>query len=56
MSGVAVHHYYRHNPVYMINGVKVTTWTFEATTSTSLDLYADGTLSTTYLMVKSKNT
>ena len=52
LKGVKPQHYYRNNPVYLIEGVEVTYWTFETTTSTSLNLYADGTLSTTYLMVQ----
>jgi MoaA/NifB/PqqE/SkfB family radical SAM enzyme len=45
--------FYRNNPVYNIEGVEVTYWIFETTTSTSLNLYADGTLSTSYLLAQS---
>lgn len=38
------------NPVYEIDGVEVTFWTFDETTGQSLNLFADGTLSTQYLL------
>jgi molybdenum cofactor biosynthesis enzyme MoaA len=53
LQGIQPLHFYRNNPVYNIEGVEVTYWTFETTTSTSLNLYADGTLSTSYLLAES---
>jgi hypothetical protein len=52
LPGVKPKRFYRHNPVYMIEGVEVTYWIFETTTSTSLNLFADGTLSQTYLLAQ----
>lgn len=42
--------FYRHNPVYDWDGMQVTWWNFGRTTSTSLNLFADGTISTRYLL------
>ncbi|MBI2393797.1 MAG: radical SAM protein [Deltaproteobacteria bacterium] len=44
---------YRGNPVYDHDGVEVTYWDFDATTSTSLNLFADGSLGEEYLLVRS---
>jgi hypothetical protein len=44
--------FYRCNPVYAIEGMEVTYWTFETTTSTSINLFADGTLGTSYLLME----
>ncbi len=52
LQGVKPKYYYRQNPVYDIEGVEVTYWIFETTTSTSLNLFSDGTLSETYLMAE----
>ncbi|TFG72187.1 MAG: hypothetical protein E4H27_03115 [Anaerolineales bacterium] len=52
LQGEQPKYFYRQNPVYDIDGVEVTYWTFETTTSTSLNLFADGTLSETYLMAE----
>jgi molybdenum cofactor biosynthesis enzyme MoaA len=41
---------YRHNPVYDYRGMEVTYWRFDATTSTSLNLFSDGTISDKYLL------
>ncbi len=41
---------YRNNPVYDINGMEVTYWRFQETTSTSLNLFSDGTISAEYLL------
>jgi molybdenum cofactor biosynthesis enzyme MoaA len=43
---------YRHNPVYDYEGVEVTYWRFDATTSTSLNLFSDGTISDEYLLAR----
>jgi len=44
---------YRHNLVYDVDGMEVTYWRFEDTTSTSLNLFSDGTISTAYLLTRS---
>jgi molybdenum cofactor biosynthesis enzyme MoaA len=41
---------YRHNPVYDYAGMEVTYWRFDATASTSLNLFSDGTISDKYLL------
>jgi hypothetical protein len=45
---------YRHNPVYDYAGMEVTYWHFDATTSTSLNLFSDGTISDEYLLTRVK--
>jgi len=41
---------YRGNPVYDIDGMEVTYWSFEHSSSASINLFADGTLGTSYLL------
>lgn len=43
---------YRGNPVYDVGGMEVTYWQFESTTSRSLNLFSDGTISADYLLAK----
>jgi molybdenum cofactor biosynthesis enzyme MoaA len=43
---------YRHNPVYDYHGLEVTYWNFQQTTSQSLNLFSDGTISPHYLLTK----
>jgi molybdenum cofactor biosynthesis enzyme MoaA len=43
---------YRNNPVYDDRGMQVTYWRFEQTSSRSLNLFADGSISTQYLLAK----
>lgn len=45
---------YRNNPVYDVDGMEVTYWRFEDTTSTALSLFSDGTISTRYLLTRRK--
>ena len=45
---------YRGNPVYEYGGMEVTYWDFAQSTSTSLNLFSDGTISAEYLMVRSQ--
>jgi molybdenum cofactor biosynthesis enzyme MoaA len=45
-------YYFRGNPVYDYFGVQVTYWHFEHTTTTSLNLFADGTISSEYLLTR----
>ncbi len=43
---------YRRNPVYDYHGMEVTHWHFDHTTSTSLNLFSDGSISAEYLLAK----
>jgi molybdenum cofactor biosynthesis enzyme MoaA len=45
---------YRGNPVYDYDGMEVTHWDFHRTSSTSLNLFADGTISAEYLLTRAK--
>ena len=45
---------YRHNPVYDYHGMEVTYWNFGHTTSTSLNLFSDGSISDEYLLTRHK--
>ena len=44
--------FYRHNPVYDLGGMEVTYWRFDRTTSRSINLFSDGTISTAYLLAE----
>jgi len=44
--------YHSNNPVYEVDGVEVTYWTFDETTGKSLNLFANGLLSDEYLLSK----
>ena len=50
LPGIAPARQYRNNPVYDLDGMEVTYWDFDATTSSSVNLFADGTLGTSYLL------
>lgn len=43
---------YRGNPVYDYDGMEVTYWNFYRTSSTSLNLFSDGTISSEYLLTR----
>ncbi|MBX3052052.1 MAG: radical SAM protein [Caldilineaceae bacterium] len=43
---------YRANPVYALDGMEVTLWDFDETQSRSLNLFADGTISSAYRLVE----
>ena len=45
---------YRGNPVMDFSGMEVTLWNFEASTCRSLNLFADGTLGTSYLLTETE--
>jgi molybdenum cofactor biosynthesis enzyme MoaA len=45
---------YRGNPVYDYDGMEITCWDFCHTSSTSLNLFADGTISDEYLLTRAK--
>lgn len=44
--------FYRGNPVYDLSGMEVTCWSFDDTSSTSLNLFPDGTLTGDYLLTR----
>ncbi len=44
--------HYRGNPVFDVDGMEVTYWSFEDSRSTSLNLFPDGTLGTSYLLAR----
>ncbi len=44
--------FYRENPVYDIQGMEVTYWDFDATTSSSINLFSDGTIGPSYLLAR----
>lgn len=44
--------YYRDNPVYNVNGMEVTVWDFDRSTSQSINLFPDGTIGSTYLLAR----
>ncbi|MBL8018055.1 MAG: radical SAM protein [Leptospirales bacterium] len=48
----AVESYYRENPVYRINGLEVTVWDFDRSTSKSINLFPDGTIGSSYLLAR----
>jgi len=52
LRGVPEKTRYRNNPVYDLDGMEVTYWDFDDSTSTSINLFADGTLGTSYLLTK----
>jgi len=45
---------YRGNPVFDYRGVEVTYWNFGDSTSTSLNLFSDGTISAEYLLTRAE--
>jgi hypothetical protein len=46
------HSFYRGNPVYDWSGMEVTCWNFDTSESTSINLFADGTLGSSYLLTQ----
>lgn len=46
--------FHRGNPVYDYRGMEVTCWDFDDATSRSVNLFADGTLGTEYLLTETK--
>ena len=44
--------FYRGNPVYDVDGLEVTWWNFDTTTSRSINLFADGTIGSSYLLTE----
>jgi MoaA/NifB/PqqE/SkfB family radical SAM enzyme len=52
LSGQAPVRMFRDNPVFDFRGMEVTYWDFNQATSRSVNLFADGTLGTDYLLTK----
>lgn len=44
--------FFRGNPVFNIHGIEVTHWNFDSSALGSINLFADGTLGTSYLLTK----
>ena len=44
--------WFKGNPVFDVDGVEVTLWDFDMTEMSSLNLFADGTLGTSYLLTR----
>lgn len=43
---------FKNNPVYDLDGMEVTLWDFDLTSCTSINLFADGTLGSSYLLTR----
>lgn len=52
LSGLPVAGTYRNNPVYSYKGLAVAYWDFARATSSSVNLFGDGTISSSYLLAK----
>jgi MoaA/NifB/PqqE/SkfB family radical SAM enzyme len=52
LRGLEVKRSYRDNPVYDIDGMEVTYWDFDQATNTSINLFADGTIGSSYLLAE----
>ena len=50
--GLSCRGHYRSNPVYDRDGLEVTLWDFDVTQSRSINLFADGTISSAYRLVE----
>jgi MoaA/NifB/PqqE/SkfB family radical SAM enzyme len=50
LRGLPIRNYYRGNPVVDLAGMEVTYWDFDLTSSRSINLFADGTIGTSYLL------
>ena len=44
--------FHRNNPVYDLGGMEVTVWSFDQASSRSINLFADGTLGSEYLLTE----
>ena len=51
LRGLPIARMHRNSPVYDLDGMEVTYWDFEQSGSTSINLFSDGTLGTSYLLV-----
>jgi MoaA/NifB/PqqE/SkfB family radical SAM enzyme len=52
LAGTPVKSYYRNNPVYDMDGMEVTYWDFDQSTSASINLFSDGTIGSSYLLAE----
>jgi MoaA/NifB/PqqE/SkfB family radical SAM enzyme len=52
LAGREAMRHYRGNPVFDVNGMEVTWWNFATTTSRSINLFADGTIGSSYLLTQ----
>ncbi len=52
LQGVRVKSHYRNNPIFEIGGMEVTYWDFDQSSSTSINLFSDGTLGASYLLAE----
>ncbi|MGH8246287.1 MAG: hypothetical protein ACREUU_07620, partial [Gammaproteobacteria bacterium] len=50
LDGLPAAGYYRNNPIYNLDGMEVTYWDFDQASSSSINLFSDGTLGTSYLL------
>lgn len=55
LSNLAPVSTYHNNPVYDCRGMEVTYWRFDRTTSTSLNLFSDGSISSEYLLARTRS-
>lgn len=53
LEDLAPSRFYRGNPVYDLDGMEVTLWNFDTSESTSINLFPDGTLGSSYLLTQS---
>lgn len=54
LGDLPVKGHYRGNPVYDYQGMEITYWDFDLSTSTSINLFADGTLGTSYRLTDTR--
>lgn len=54
LGGLTARGSYRDNPVYDVDGMEVTYWDFDQATNTSINLFADGTLGSSYLLAETR--
>jgi molybdenum cofactor biosynthesis enzyme MoaA len=52
LSNLTPVRFYRHNPIYDYYDMEVTYWDFDRTTSTSLNLFSNGRISTEYHLIR----
>jgi hypothetical protein len=52
LARAPVKRYYRNNPVYDMDGMEVTYWDFDQSTSASINLFSDGTIGSSYLLTE----
>jgi MoaA/NifB/PqqE/SkfB family radical SAM enzyme len=55
LSGHTPVRIYRDNPVYDYDGMEITYWNFYRTSSTALNLFSDGSISSEYLLARARS-